>query len=167
MRGLIQAGGASAFVALAVLACASGGGLDANRARFERDVGVATYTQGHDLAIKVLRQNQFELERETDPPVLYLETRWRGRVPFEDEQALGIGAAQVRIIVRGNVRNTTSMQGDLYSVSMVVENRVQLRNSVDWSDGTATAQYRQWAQRVTDDLKRELDVGVRTFGTGQ
>jgi hypothetical protein len=163
MRGSVAA---AALIGGALCACASGGGLEANRARFERDVGVATWAEGYDRAVKIIRQHQFELERETDPPVLYLETRWRNRVPFDDEQALGIGDAQVRLIVRGNVRNTTSMQGDLYSVSMVVENRVQLRSSVDWSDGTATTQYREWAQRITDDLKRELDVGVRRFGTG-
>jgi hypothetical protein len=159
-------GGFSSIVAALLLgACATSGGVEANNSRFERNVGQASLLDAYDKSMKIIRQHQFDIERESQDGRLYLETRWRDRTPFEDEQALGIGAAQVRVIVRANPRSEMGM-GNIYNVNIAVENRVQIRGSVDWSDASATPQYREWAQRVTEDLRRELDVGVRRYGGG-
>jgi hypothetical protein len=143
--------------------CATGGGVEANSSRFERDVGVATALDAYEKSMKVIRQYQFDIERETREGRMYIETRWRGRTPFADEQALGIAAAQNRVIVRTAPRSSTG-QGELFSVNLVVENRVNVQGSPDWTEAVATSEYRAYAQKITEDLKRELDVGVRRFG---
>ena len=153
----------TASVATLAAACATGGGAEANQARFERNVGNATTLDAYERSMKVIRQHQFEIERESREAGLYIETRWRTRVPFPDEAALGINAAQVRVIIRGTPRSGTS-QGEMYSVSIAVENRVQVAGSMDWTEATATRQYQDYARTITEDLRRELDVGVRRFG---
>jgi hypothetical protein len=140
--------------------CAARGGAD--NPRVDSNVGVATGPEAYDKSMKVIRQHQFVIERETIPPNLYIETRWRDRAPFPDEQALGIRAAQNRIIVRGTLRSTNNL-GELFSVNMTIDNRVQLAGGVDWTEAAATPQYRQYALKITDDLKRELQVGVRKY----
>lgn len=144
-------------------ACATSQGAEANQARFERTVGNATALDAYERSMKVIRQHQFQVERESREAGLYIESRWRSRVPFADEAALGINAAQIRVIVRGTPRSGTS-QGELYSVSIAIENRVQAAGSMDWTEATATAEYRAYAQQITEDLRRELDLGVRRYG---
>jgi hypothetical protein len=126
---------------------------------------VGSSEQIYEKAIRLVQLHQFDVEREARESGIYIETRWRPRIPFDDERSLGINTAQSRVIVRANLRNTTEL-GELYSVSMVVETRVQTPGSQEWSYAIATSQYREWAQKLTDDLRRELDVGVRRFGTG-
>lgn len=148
---------------LCMLAAACAGrGTDADRARFARDIGPASTRDAYEKSMKVVRQHQFQVERETAPPNLYIETRWRDRAPFDDEQARGIVAAQVRMIVRGTPR-TGGAQGDVVNVQVNIENRVQLMGSPDWNTASATPQYRAYAQTITDDLRRELSVGVRRY----
>jgi hypothetical protein len=146
-------------------ACATGGGVTANQSRFERDVGVGTAEQVYEKAMRLVTLHQFDVERETRESGLYIETRWLPRLPFEDERAMGIATAQSRLIIRANLRNTTEL-GELYAANLVVETRVQTRDSQEWSYAVATPRYREWAQKLADDLRRELDVGVRRFGTG-
>jgi hypothetical protein len=153
---------AAALMIPALAACASAAS-PANDARFERNVGIATASDAYAGAMKVIRQYQFEIERETQETQLYIETRWRPRNPFPDEQALGIGAAQIRMMVRANPRSGTSL-GELYNVNIAVESRVQVRGSTDWTETVATREYRAYAQQITEDLKRELDLGVRRYG---
>jgi hypothetical protein len=155
---------ATVALTITAAACATGSGVDANSSRFERDVGVATALDAYEKSMKVIRQYQFDIERETQEGRIYIETRWRGRTPFADEQALGIAAAQNRVIVRTAPRSSTG-QGELYSVNLVIENRVNVQGSPDWTEAVATSEYRAYAQKITDDLKRELDVGVRRFGS--
>ena len=148
-------------ICAATVACSSRG-VEANRTRFSQDVGTATAIDAYERTMRVIRLHQFQIEREIQPPNLYIETRWRERAPFEDERGLGISQAQVRVIVRGTSRSATS-KGELFSVNVAIENRVQLPFSTDWTEETASGQYRKYAQRIVDDLKRELEVGVRRY----
>lgn len=150
-------------LATLVAACATSRGADANQSRFERAVGTATALDAYERSMKVIRQHQFQIERESRETGLYLETRWRSRVPFPDETALGINAAQVRVFVRGTPRSSTS-QGELFSVSIAIENRVQVAGSTDWTEATATRQYQDYARAIAEDLRRELEIGVRRYG---
>ena len=129
---------------------------------FEWNVGTATGRDAYDKATKIIRQHQFVIEREVAGPSLYIETRWRDRTPFPDEVALGFRAIQNRLVVRGTPRTGSSL-GPLYAVSFTIENRVQLAESNDWIDTVFTAQFRDYAQRISDDLRRELDVAVRRY----
>jgi hypothetical protein len=153
------------LAAVLLLAACSARGTDANLTRFDRSVGVGTATDIQDRVMKVLRLHQFVIEREQDPPNIYIETRWRNRRPFEDEQHLGITAAQIRAIVRTSSRSSTP-QGQLFNVNLRIETRVQLPGSSDWSSEIATPQYQEYVEVIFEDLRRELEIGVRTFGGG-
>ncbi len=152
-----------AMVAMIVAGCASGGGGGSD-ARVDRNLGSATLSDLMERSHRVIRLHQFEVEREEEEGMYYLETRWRDRTLFDDERALGIQAAQTRVVIRGNPRSPTA-QGQFYSVNILVENRVSL-GSGEWRQEVLTDEFRGWANRIVEDLRRELDVGVRQFGPG-
>jgi hypothetical protein len=152
-----------ALLALTVLVGCGGARGATNVAHFARGVGQGTAVETVDKSMRVLTLHQFELEREEAAPNIYIETRWRDRTPFADEQGLGINAAQVRAMVRARPRSTTSGMGEVYAVDLTVEQRVRLMGSNEWVAATVTPEARAFAERIAEDLKRELDVGVRRF----
>jgi hypothetical protein len=150
-------------VALIVLVAAcSARGTTANLTRFDRSVGIGTGPDIQERVTKVLNQHQFLVEREQEPPNLYVETRWRNRQPFDDEQALGISSAQIRLIVRTSARSSTP-QGQLFNVHLGIETRVRLQGGEDWTSAVATPQYVEYTNLIFEDLRRELEIGVRRF----
>lgn len=151
------------LVAVLALTACSARGSAANAARFERSAGIGTAPDIQMRVDKIFRLHQFEIEREAEPPTMYWETRWRNRAPFADEQALGVNVAQIRLIVRTAPRGSTSPAGQLYDVNLAIQTRVQTVAGSDWSEAIATPQYREYAQRIYDDLKRELEIGVRRY----
>jgi hypothetical protein len=151
------------FVILAVALLAGCGSRGPTYvAHFARGVGVASGPEAMEKANRVLSLHQFEVEREDGPPTIYIESRWRDRNPFNDEQGLGIEAAQVRAIVRARPRSGTGM-GELYTVDLTVEQRIRPMGATEWTHGTITTEARQYAARIAEDLKRLLDVGVHRF----
>jgi hypothetical protein len=152
-------------IALAAVIAGCSGAMQANTAatatRFERGLGMASARDVMDKTSKVIRQHQFEVFRSENPPNLYLETHWRTRAPFEDEEKLGVTSAQTRVIMRAQQRTTSSL-ADFYSVDLTIENRVQRMGGGDtWDSSLATPQYVEYANRITQDLKDELNIGVR------
>jgi hypothetical protein len=152
-----------AILAVVLVAGCAGSRGSASVAHFARGIGVATGPEAVAKSHQVLSLHQFEIEREEELPSLYIETRWRNRTPFEDESALGVEAAQVRALVRGRSRSPTSSMGELYTVDMTIEQRVRVRGTAEWAHVTATDSARAFAARIVEDLRRELDVGVRRF----
>jgi hypothetical protein len=153
------------FVMCLVAISGCSGAMQANNAatatRFERGLGMASARDVMDKTSKVIRQHQFEVFRSENPPNLYLETHWRTRAPFEDEERVGVVAAQTRVIMRAQQRGTSTL-ADFYSVDLTIENRVQRMGGGDTWDATlATPQYVAYANRITQDLKDELNIGVR------
>lgn len=133
---------------------------EANTARFERQVGQGTALDLVTNSARVIRQQQFEVYRQQTEPPIYIETRWRDRRPFDDEQMLGATRAQTRLILRGNQYGSTPL-GPLYRLQLAIENRLQLGTIDEWSDRHLTREYREWADRLTEEFRRELEVGVR------
>jgi hypothetical protein len=151
-------------VALAVLvgtmvgsACASAG-PEANRTRFQRNVGQATPAFARELAMRILTQYGFVVEREEPIPNIMIQTRWKPRAPFPDEEALGIRSAENRMLVTARPRTATN-NAQIYSVDVVIENRVQLLGSDVWTEASATPEYEKWTNRIVTDFTRELNVG--------
>lgn len=153
------------YMILAAILLLAGCGArgSAGVAHFARGVGLATANDLAEASSRVFDLHQFEIEREEEAPNIYKETRWRARTPFDDEQALGVTAAQVRAIMRARPRSTTSALGSVYTVDLTVEQRVQTLTSDEWVSITVTPAARAYAERIAADLRRELDVGVRRF----
>jgi hypothetical protein len=147
-------------------ACASGGaaGGDASRAAFQRNLGTASAPDAMERVARVLRLFQFDILREdATPDLITIETHWRKRVPFDDERVLGITGAENRVIVTGRIR-TTSNFGAVYNLAMSIDNRVTLGESPEWVETSATDMYRAFADSLTINLQRELQIGVRRYG---
>jgi hypothetical protein len=140
-------------------ACASAGpGPEANRTRFQRNVGQATPAFARDLAMRILTQYGFVVEQEQPIPNIVIQTRWKDRAPFADEAVLGVQQAQNRMFIMARPRSAT-VNALTYSVDMVIENRVQLLGSTTWTEASATPEYQKWANRIAEDFTRELNVG--------
>jgi hypothetical protein len=139
-------------------ACSTTRGPEANLVRFQRTVGQATPSTARELAMRIITQYGFVVEREQPIPNLVIHTRWRERAPFPDEEALGISHAQNRMVIMTRPRSSTNNQVT-HSVDVSIENRVQLVGSEAWTDASATREYEKWASRIIEDFTRELNVG--------
>jgi hypothetical protein len=145
------------ILSFGLAACATAG-PEANRTRFQRNVGQATPTTARELTLRILNQYGFVVELEQPVPNIVIQTRWRERAPFADEEALGIQHAQNRMFIMARPRSATN-NALTYTVDVVIENRVQLAGSEAWTDASATKDYEKWANRIVEDFTRELNVG--------
>ena len=102
-----------AVAALAALQLSCAGALqpgsEATTARFERSVGTGSAPDLMTISTRVVRQNNFEIYKEDGAPRIYIETRWKDRYPFDDEQMLGATKAQTRLILRGTAHGSTPL----------------------------------------------------------
>ncbi len=152
--------GAGALLVTGCAALSGGGSLDGS---VQRNVGVASHYDLAEKASRVIQLNQFEVEREEYDGIFYIETRWRDRAPFDDEQANGVEAAQSRMIVRGSPR-APDPDGQLYNVTVIVQNRVSVVGESGWRRDLTTSRFNEYARQITEDLRDELEIGVRRFG---
>ena len=153
------------LLALLVVAACASGGRTSSSATFQRDIGIASEPDAIAIAERIIQRYQYEVIR-TDPvPNLRYETDWKKRVPFGDEHALGITEAENRLIITGRLRNTTDL-GANYDLNLTVENRVRVAGSLDWNEGTASPLFRRYADEITEEFRKELQViGVRRYDT--
>jgi hypothetical protein len=61
-------------------------------------------------------------------------------------------------VVSARPRSATA-NTQVYSVDLVIENRVQLVGSTAWTEASATPLYEKWANQIMEDFTRELNVG--------
>ena len=155
---MMKATALAVLVLAGTLASCASAGPEANRSRFQRSVGLATPQYARELSMRIITQYGFVLEQEETIPAIMIQTRWKQRAPFADEEALGISVAQNRLIVHARPRSTTNT-AQTYSVDVVIENRVQLIGSDAWTEASATPEYEKWTNRIVEDFTRELNVG--------
>ena len=135
-------------------ACAGGGAM---RANVTRQLGIATRTNIDTYTRRILQRHQYVIQREALETNMYYETQWRPRTPFDDERELGATSAETRILIRARPR---SREAETYTASMTFENRLQLQNG-EWVTLAATDEFREYAQRISDELVGELARGIR------
>lgn len=148
---------------LAAAACA-GGGQGRGGTFMERGVGLGTPVEIIEKTQRIFELHQFEIELERGEPDIFYMTRWRVRMPFEDEDALGVRQAESRVTVRARPRSPTATEGAVYRIDVTVDQRVMTAVSEGWTQITLTPQAREYASRILDDFRREFDVGgVRRY----
>jgi hypothetical protein len=135
----------------------------AGAATFERDVGTGSQSDVEREVEQTIFKHQFVIQQKNETPPLFWETRWRPRAPTPEEEELGISNAQVRLLVRARSRGGQIGLGQLFVVTLTIENQVQQLGSDDWEQGVATDSYREWAAELAEDLRQRLDVGIRVF----
>ena len=152
-----------ALTLLAAAACA-GGGQGRAGTFMERGVGLGTPVEIVEKTKRIFELHQFEIELEQGEPDIFYMTRWRVRMPFEDEDALGVRQAESRVTVRARPRSPTAAQGAVYRIDVTVDQRVMTAGSEGWTQITLTPQAREYAARILADFRREFDVGgVRRY----
>lgn len=145
-----------------LFACASGGGS----ARYQRDLGNASAVDAVTLSMRILSRFHYEVLSFDSIPSIRIETHWKKRPPYVDEAALGITAAESRVIITGRVRGETTL-GSIYNLRLAVENRVRPAGGAAWNESTNTSMFRNHADAIVEGFRQEmLNIGVRRFGTG-
>lgn len=150
------------FATFLPLACATTGG--AGSSLFRREIGDASFRDAYELSLRIVHRHHYEVSsQDTAYPQIRIDTNWRERTPFDDERALGVNRAESRLVITGRARGQSEL-GPSYKINLIAENRVRLVGSTDWNESTNTAMFRQYADSIVQDFKRELDViGVRRF----
>ena len=140
-------------------ACATGSNMST---QYRRSVGTAAPGQMGDQVERILRRFQFEIARhENDPNSMVWETRWRGRVPFEDEYELGVNEARTRVIVEARPSRRIGGSIEQYRVYMTFENEVIRSGSPEWVRMDLTPQFEAWADEIMGELEELLRTGIR------
>jgi hypothetical protein len=153
-RGLVS------FLVVAFAACASSGG---GTALYRRDVGMASRSDAVEIAVRVARQNNFEVASVDTAREVQIQTEWLKRPPFSDERSAGVADAESRLRVIARPRGETKI-GTNYSVSVTVENRLRLDGSPSWSEALNTPMFTAYADRISNELKQLFtNIGVRRY----
>lgn len=150
------------LMALAMLAgCATGGGS----AFYRKEVGQATALDAKTLAEQVITRYGYTIDSFEEEPEIRIQTHWRHRLPFEDEAAVGITAAESRIVVVARPRSYTDERGAYYNIYFMVENRLGVAGEPAWNSTLNTPQFRAYADSMAEDFKSLLmNIGVRRHG---
>jgi hypothetical protein len=145
-------------------ACASGGAR--GTALYRRDIGNASEADALTLSHRIITRYHYEVFQQESQPIIRIETHWRARPPFADEQAMGITNAESRLIVTARIRGDSEM-GSIYNVQMQIENRVRVAGGPDWNETTNTPMFRAYADEIVREFKSDMmNIGVRRFQTG-
>lgn len=153
----------AAGLAVAALACVSGGRTAMPTAEVTREVGVASASDFQRGVPAVLRRNGYEIIRADGPPALLVETEWRTRPPFADEAERGVSSARYRVLVRGRARGDIGTAETLYTVHITVESWARVLGEEQWTRVPASPQLVESAQALTRELALELDAGARRY----
>lgn len=150
------------LLALGLWGCAGGGMTD--RAELSWDAGIATQRDAQDKPIRVLQNHLYEIERQEQPPNIMILTRWKQRLPFDDEREEGVEMAQTRFIVEARPRQRNPDGTDIYTVRVRVENQVRMFAGGDWVARRPSREFRSYAAGVAGDIRAELQTGIRIIG---
>lgn len=154
----------SLFVLLTLVACSGSGEASSRRGlTYSANLGAATLYDINTKTRAVLDRYQFRIERiESSTDMLYIETEWKNRYPFDDEIEQGIDAALTRIIIQATPR-TRSVGGDLNTVRLQAENQVRYRHGVEWHIVPMSPMLISYLKKLTEDTTIELRTGIRKY----
>lgn len=131
---------------------------------YSADLGTATAYDFRDKTGRLLARYQFSVYRfEETTDLIYLETEWKNRYPFDDEIDQGIVEARTRLIIQARPRIQTPTGSDLNTVKLVAENLVRFQNSAQWQRVPMSKQLRAYLKRFVDELQTEFRTGFRKF----
>jgi hypothetical protein len=159
-RGLIF------LLMLFLMGCAaSSSGSKPAALKYTADLGTATTFDFQEKSQRALNKYQYVVERyEEYGNILYLETQWKDREVFEDEQKSGVIEAKSRIILEARpfTRSSAGVT-KLNKVEFAAENLVMFENTQSWASVPMTPLCRAYFKRFADDLRTEFRTGFRRY----
>ena len=143
------------FLLLTYLGCAGSGSGTSGSGNYSAPLGIAIRSDffGVMQVILVNRRQYQQVRFEESPREIYFETAWKNRPVFADELALGIKAAQEKIIVRGITRRDAQCKVQFYA-----QNRFQFAARQAWDPGPLSKSLRQRLHSIADELKTEFSL---------
>lgn len=154
------------LAALGAAGCAASAGGSAGApgpARYRKALGTAALTDVQTKVPKIFNRYQYEIERQDESPALLtILTRWTGRYPLEDERAQGVTESLTRLTVTARARARTGGAADVRIVDLTAENQVLMGDSANWR-GLMTPMFKDYVDKLADELKTELLTGVRVY----
>ncbi|MCI0693395.1 hypothetical protein L0337_15495 [candidate division KSB1 bacterium] len=130
------------------------------------NVGTATSFDVNEKTRRLIDKHQYVVFRyEQSQDMIYFETEWKERAPFQDEQDSGILQARTRFILEARPRIRVEVAGssDLNNVRLIFENMVLFESSPDWQYVPMTAMCKSYVRRIADDLNTDFRTGFRRF----
>jgi len=155
----------SCFVLVFLTACAGSGGATSS-STYSADVGTATSLDVKDKGTSFLDRQQYQVVRQEETnELIYMETHWRFRSPFEDEVELGVEEARTRLFLRATPRGMRQqgLFSDISVVKLTAENQVRYLGETAWRDAHMTPKLRSYLRKLSDDLSIVFRTGIRKF----
>lgn len=142
--------------------CASSGS-ESGDANYRERLVLATESDAVRIAEQVLPSFGYNPEPSVQGNTLVIETSWRSRSPFPDEEAEGIQAAQTRVIVEGRQRTDTIEGQQYFALVLLVQNETR-REGEDWRSTRNTPDFVAYADRIKEEFEDAfLSIGVRRY----
>jgi hypothetical protein len=150
---------------LALMGCAaSSSGSKSATLKYTADLGTATTFDFQEKSQRLLNKYQYQIERYDEfGPRLYLETQWKDRRPFDDEQNSGIVEARSKIILEAKPHTRSAGTTRLNKVQLIGENLVIFAKTQAWVSVPLTPMCKAYFKQFADDLRTEFRTGFRRY----
>ncbi|MBM4168703.1 MAG: hypothetical protein FJ215_06050 [Ignavibacteria bacterium] len=149
------------ILVLGVSGCAGGGGRAGTI--YSENLGTGTLYDINTKSQAILNRYQYRIERvESTTDLLYIETEWKNRYPFDDEIEQGVNAALTRIVIRATPRGR-GVGSDNNSIRFEGENKVRYQGGEEWHIVPMSPMLIAHFKDITDDLITDLRTGFRKF----
>ncbi|MCP4726499.1 MAG: hypothetical protein GY863_15750 [bacterium] len=146
-----------------LLICCSGGTAISTRG-FQKSMGDHLRGDIVDQSTKLFAKHGFELERQegadiNDAGDIYVETRWKDRLPFDEEKSEGIVAVRTKIVIRARrtqkVLNFTTNQV-MFRVTYVMEHEFMVGLDREWVKRPFCPKQEEYCHRIYDEYRSQL-----------
>ncbi|MDZ7362788.1 MAG: hypothetical protein ONB46_18990 [candidate division KSB1 bacterium] len=151
---------------LVLISCAGGSAQKTRDAgnKYSAALGLASTYDFNDITRKAFDKYQFQVERYVESgDRIYLETQWKLRRLFEDEQAQGVVEAQSRIIMETRPRIRSGSETKLSTVHFTAENKVLLANSGMWVNAPMSPLCREYFKNFAEELRTTFSASMRRY----
>jgi hypothetical protein len=154
---------ASSLIVLSLSGC---GGASLPRDVIRYDVGRGSRGDIELVIPEMLVRHGYTIQlRRNTASLLYFETAWLNREPFEDEVQQCEVECRTRIIVEARRQG-----GEIFSVTLRAENSfmagpgmVTPSGEAVWNPLTPTPKFREHIGDISSDIGDRIDAGVRVF----
>jgi hypothetical protein len=132
--------------------------------KYSAAVGLASTYDFGDITRKAFDKYLFQVERYIESGErIYVETQWKLRRLFDDEQMQGVVEAQSRIILETRPRIRSGGEAKLSTVQFTAENKVLLANSGLWVNAPMSAMCREYFKGFAEDLRTTFSASMRRY----
>lgn len=131
-------------------------GSSSNLVQYSKPLGVS-YRAEFAGVIRVVIENKHQyviIRQEETARDVYIETDWKERNVFEDEEEKDIVSARTRLIFRARPRHAGQ-----YTIHMFADNEVIIKGMGNWEQGSFSPMF----QASLDDLSRELRIEYKVL----